>query len=148
MVLLCSERLQSCSIKANNHIVQNNHLEAGERYPLGLKGWATATAWAFGVLTQEVCAEVAKPEWWNDEGLKALSARVVRAAPDHGDANQMRAVVLSVMCGGWEVGPRSAVELTEAVTHFERAAALCPAPAGKAQLAGDAAWCRRRAGAM
>ena len=25
---------------------------------------------------------MAKPEWWNDEGLKALSARVVRAAPD------------------------------------------------------------------
>ena len=24
----------------------------------------------------------AKPEWWNDEELKALSARVVRAAPD------------------------------------------------------------------
>ena len=29
-----------------------------------------------------------KPEWWNDEGLKALSARVVRAAPGapHGNA--------------------------------------------------------------
>ena len=32
---------------------------------------------SFSVMTQEVCAEVAKPEWWNDEGLKALSARVV-----------------------------------------------------------------------
>ena len=33
----------------------------------------------------------AKPEWWNDEELKALSARVVRAAPDDGGANDMRA---------------------------------------------------------
>jgi hypothetical protein len=33
--------------------------------------------WAFNVPTADTCAEVAKPEWWNDEGLKALSARVV-----------------------------------------------------------------------
>ena len=30
------------------------------------------------MLIQEDCAEVAKPEWWNDKGLKAQSARVVR----------------------------------------------------------------------
>ena len=57
-------------------------LEARERYPVGSEGWARATAAAFDMLTQEACAEVAKPEWWSDEGLKALSARVVRAAPD------------------------------------------------------------------
>ena len=45
------------------------------------------------------CAEVAKPEWWNDEGLKALSARVVRAAPDELEANNMRARVLRGRCG-------------------------------------------------
>ena len=69
---------------------------------MGSEGWARATAEAFDMLTQEACAEVAKPEWWNDEGLKALSARVVRAAPDDLEANQMRAMVLagSVRLGG------------------------------------------------
>ena len=103
---------------------------------------------AFDMLTREVCDEVAKPEWWNDEELKALSARVVRAAPDDLTANEMRALVLSGMCGAWEAGHRSAAELMEAATQFDRAAALCPAPAGKAQLAGNAAMCRTAAGTM
>ena len=51
------------------------------------KLWAEATADAFDMLKQEECAEVAKPEWWNDEGLKALSATVVRAAPDDWQSN-------------------------------------------------------------
>jgi hypothetical protein len=56
---------------------------------VGSKGWARATAMAFNMLKLEECAEVAKPEWWSDEGLKALSARVVRAAPNHsGRSNQ------------------------------------------------------------
>ena len=98
------------------------------------------------MLTREACAEVAKPEWWNDEGLKALSARVVRAAPDEAVANQMRAEVLSGSRGdAWEVGPRSAAELKEAATHYERAAALHLAPAIKADLAGKAAQCRTKA---
>ena len=100
------------------------------------------------MLLQEECAEVAKPEWWNDEGLKALSASVVRAAPDDLQANQMRGAVLDGQCSAWEVGPRSAAELREAATHFERAAALHPAPAAKAGFAGNAAWCRSQAGAM
>ena len=100
------------------------------------------------MLTQEACTEVAKPEWWNDEGLKALSASVVRAAPDHVQANQMRARVLSGHGAAWEAGPRSAAEVREAATHFERAAALCPAPVVKAELADKAAWCRSKAEAM
>ena len=92
--------------------------------------------------------EVAKPEWWNDEGFKALSARVVRAAPDDMQANQMRANALGGMCGVWERGPRSAAELKEAAAHFERAAALHHAPAGKANLTGHAARCHRLADAM
>ena len=36
----------------------------------------------------------------------------------------------------------------EAAAHFERAAALHPAPAVKAELADAAAMCHRRAGAM
>ena len=62
---------------------------------------------------------MAKPEWWSDEGLKALSARVVRAAPDaHWQASQMRALVLSGRSGAWEAGPRSAAELSEAAAHL------------------------------
>ena len=100
------------------------------------------------MLSQEVCAEVAKPEWWDDEGLKALSARVVRAAPDVTQAHQMRALVLIGQHGAWEAGPRSAAELREAATHFERAAALHPAPSVKASFAGAAASCRSQAAAM
>ena len=100
------------------------------------------------MLTSEQCAEVAKPEWWNDEGLKALSASVVRAAPDDGSANRMRAIVLRGQRDDWEAGLRSAAELREAATHYDRAAALCPAPALKADYAENAAQCRRRAGGM
>ena len=115
---------------------------------MGSERWAEATAAAFTMLTQPVCAEVAKPEWWHDEGLKALSARVVRAAPDDGMAYQMRALVLSGRCDAWEAEPRSAAELKAAAKHFDRAAALHPAPAMKAQHAAAAAWCRTKAGAV
>ena len=88
--------------------------------------WAQATADAFGLLRgEEACAEVAKPEWWNDEGPKASSARVVRAAPNAERAHIMRALVLSWQrLDGWEAGPRSAAELKEAATHYDRGAAL------------------------
>ena len=56
--------------------------------------------------------------------------------------------MLTRLCAAWEAGPRSAAELMEAVTHYDRAAALCAAPAVKAELAGEAARCRRRAEAM
>ena len=95
-----------------------------------------------------MCAEAAKPEWWNDEALKALSAGVVRALPDEVGINEMRAIVLGGQSSAWEAGPRSAAELKEAATHFERAAVLHPAPVGKADYAGKAVWCRSRAGAM
>ena len=81
------------------------------------------------MLVREACNEVVKPEWWNDEGIKALSARVVRAAPNNVVAIAMRGMVL---CGRWSSGakeawPRSTAELEKAAAHFERAAALCPA---------------------
>ena len=115
---------------------------------MGSVGWARATARAFDLLRLPECDEVAKPEWWNDEGLKALSARVVRAAPDDAAAHQMRAVMLSGRSGTWEAGPRSAAELKQAATHYDRCAALCPAPAVKAQLADEAARCRSQAEVM
>jgi tetratricopeptide (TPR) repeat protein len=124
------------------------YLEAKARYPVGSEGWAAATAGAFTMLSQEACADVAKPEWWNDEELKALSARVVRAAPDEVQANQMRAIVLCGQCAAWEAGPRSAAELKKAATHFDRAAALSHAPAVKAALAAKAERFRSQAVAM
>ena len=79
---------------------------------MGSVQWATVTAWAFNILlTQEACAEVAKPEWWSDEGLKALSASVVRAAPNDIEAHRMRAMVVHGQSSAWEAGPRSVAEL-------------------------------------
>eukprot|EP00964_Phaeocystis_antarctica_P112294 scaffold76485_cov51-Phaeocystis_antarctica.AAC.2 len=124
-------------------------LEAKERYPVGSECWARATAKAFETLGHEQCAEVAKPEWWNDEGLKALSARVVRAAPNYVAADQMRAMVLSgVAYNAWEAGPRSAAELKAAAMHFDQCVALCDAPAMKVEFASYADWCRSKAEAM
>ena len=71
-----------------------------------------------------------------------LSARVVRAAPNHLGANNMRATELCGQCDAWEAGPRTAADLKEAAAHYERAATLCPAPAQKAALANNAAICR------
>ena len=137
------------ALSNSGHIVEaaQRYLEAKELYPVGSEGSASATAEAFNLLTQEECDEVAKPEWWNDEELKALSARVVRVVPNGLGANDMRALVLCGRCGAWEVGPRSAAELKEAAKHYERAAALHPAPVGKADLAGKAALCRQKAAA-
>ena len=121
-------------------------LEAMERFPAGSEHWASATAKVFVVLhaQRESGNEVATPEWWN-----AFSARVVKTAPNDGGASIMRAVVLSGQCdGAWKVGPRSAAELNEAAEHFERAAVLCPFPAQKARLAGEADFCRRHAAAI
>ena len=135
----------------SGHLVEaaQRYLEAKERYPVGSGYWAKATANTFDTLRVKECAEVAKPEWWNDEGLKALSARVVRAAPNNQAANLMRAAVLrGVTFGAWEAGPRSAAELKEAAAYFERAAALCHAPAGKVEFPSAADWCRRKAEAM
>ena len=135
----------------SGHYVEaaQRYLEAKERFSVGSEMWARATAAAFDKLGREECREVAKPEWWNDEGLTALSARVARAAPNEVEANDMRAAVLSgVSHGAWEAGPRSAAELKEAAAHYDRAAALCPAPAVKANRVSLAAWCRSQAEAM
>ena len=116
---------------------------------MGSEGWVKATAQAFNVLKLEECAEAAKPEWWNDEGLKALSARVVRAAANEESAHAMRALVLSGVGGvAWGPGPRSAAELKEAATHFERAGALSNTPVLRAEKTRLAGLCRSQAEAM
>ena len=135
----------------SGHYVEaaQRYLEAKERYLVGSERWAGATANAFHMLRHTECVEVAKPEWWKDEELKALSARVVRTLPNDMTANQMRAVVLSGLYGDvWEAEPRSAAELKEAAAHFDRIAALHPAPAMKARFAGRADVCRSRAEAL
>jgi hypothetical protein len=118
------------------------YLEAKERYPEGSAMWGPATARAFDVLKQAACDEVAKPEWWNDEDLKVLSAQVVTAAPQDTTCHYMRAVVLSAMTDAWKVGPRTGAELEEAAVHFEQAGELSPAPAGKEGCARMAKLCR------
>jgi len=124
-------------------------LEAKEREPVGSEDWAAATAKAFDMLRQEECSEVAKPEWWNDEELKALSARVLRAGPNEAPALAMRALMLFGLRGdSWEVGSRSAAELKEAATLYDRLVVLCDAPAGKAAYASYAIQCRTLAAAM
>ena len=140
------------ALNNSGHVVEvaQRFLEAKERYPVGSRPWGRAAAAAFGALMQKE-SDVAKPEWWNDEGLKALSARVVRAAPNDVTANEIRAVVLSGepwMDNGaatpWEMGPRSAAEFEKAATHYDRAAALSPALAVTAQFIRAANLCRTR----
>ena len=103
---------------------------------------------AFDLLRNRRCAEAVKPEWWNDEALKALSASVVETLPNHNLAKQMRAHVLSGQCIAWKAGPRSAAELLEAALLFAQAAAMHCAPAMQASLAGNAEYCLSQAQAM
>ena len=132
------------ALASSGHFVEaaQRFIEARERVPVGSEHWARATAGAFTALSQEACDEVAKPEWWNDEGLKALSARVVRAAPNDAAAQKMRALVLNGVSRTWAAGPRSQAEFNEAAAHWDRAAALCDAPAMQAEMASMAVWCR------
>ena len=66
-------------------------------------------------------ARTPKPEWWTDEGLKALSLRVMAAGPSTFLAVVMRAEVLSGWHRSWEVGPRTTEELKEAARCSQRA---------------------------
>ena len=137
-------------LSSSGHKVEaaQRFLEAKERYSVGSEDWATATANAFLLLRHEECAKVVKPEWWNDEELKALSARVVWAAPNEAGAHSMRAWVLNGHFSAWEAGPRSAAELMEAAAHYDRSAALSNAPWAKANRARLAGLCRSVAEAM
>ena len=115
-------------------------LKAMELYEEGTKGWAEAAAESFDLLKHPDCDEEPKPEWWNDEALKALSARVVALAPDRHQPCAMRACVLVGDTfskphwkegAHWNVGPRTAAEVKEAATWYRRAAMLTRSPAGK-----------------
>ena len=119
-------------------------LNAMELYEEGTVDWAGSAACAFDLLKLERCDDAPKPEWWNDEGLKALSAQVVAVAPDSNDACAMRARVL---CGGalfkapWNAGPRTAAEIKEAAAWYRRAAMLTRTPATKLRFDNEARQC-------
>jgi len=109
-------------------------LKAMELCEYGTKQWADSAAGAFDLLKQPECREVPKPEWWNDEALKALSARVVALAPDTPHPRAMRARVLTGDTLGksdWNAGPRTAAEVKEAATWYWRAAIAIDIPAAK-----------------
>ena len=104
---------------------------------MGMSGselWAKLASGAFDMLKHPDSRVVPKPEWWNDEGLKALSARVVAVVPDDSSACTMRAYVL---CGDafceapWNAGSRTAAEIKEAAKWFRRAVAVAHVPATK-----------------
>jgi len=113
-------------------------LKAMELYKDGTENWAVAAGATFELLTLPDCDEVPKPEWWNDEGLKALSARVMALTPSHAACGPQSCCMRArVLCGDalgkspWNVGPRTAADIKEAATWYRRAATLALAPADK-----------------
>jgi len=119
-------------------------LKAMELYPDGIEYWAKAAAAAFDVLWNDECREAPKPEWWNDEALKALSARVVATSPDTPQPCSMRARVLegdAFFEANWNVGLRTAAEIKEAATWYRRAAMLTRVPATKLEYEKRAHQC-------
>ena len=97
------------------------------------------------MLKDDDCREMPKPEWWNDEALKALSARVVAAAPNDPASCGMRAWVLSGDAvfenSPWDMEQRSAAEIKEAATWYRRAATLSVLPAHKLRYERSASRC-------
>ena len=99
-------------------------IKAMELHEEGTEHWADSAASAFDLLRLDDCDDGPKPEWWNDEALKALSARVVSLAPCKAQPCAMRA---DVLCGdalglaSWNAGPRTAAEIKEAATWYRRA---------------------------
>ena len=123
-------------------------LKAMELHEDGTKQWGTAAAESFDLLKTPDCRDAPKPEWWNDEGLKALSAQVVALVPDGYTSCAMRARVL---CGDalgkehtapWNAGPRTAAEVKDAATWYRRAARVSvTAPVDTQRDELHASWC-------
>ena len=98
------------------------------------RSWAMTAASAMAVLMMDACCDVPKPEWWSDEGLKALSAEVVAILPDDDyesvNACLVRAQVLAGVVVGASDTPwprlemRTSKELEEAGFWFRRYGAL------------------------
>ena len=119
-------------------------LKAMELCEDGTNDWAEAAAESFDLLKHPDCDEEPKPEWWNDEALKALSARVVAAAPDGHQQCAMRAVVLSgdaIYTTSWNAEPRTAEEIKESATWWRRCARVALSPAEKTRCEDFASEC-------
>jgi len=102
-------------------------LKAMELFEEGTENWATSAACAFHLLELPDCVAMPKPEWWNDEALKALSVRAVAVAPGHHKTLALRARVLSGHVLGeasWHAGPRTAAEVKEAAKWYRRDAGV------------------------
>tara|TARA_B110001452_G_scaffold26754_1_gene20994 strand:+ start:1558 stop:2379 length:822 start_codon:yes stop_codon:yes gene_type:complete len=120
------------------------YLKAMELSEDGTDVWASAVSGAYETLQHQESDELPKPEWWNDEGLKALSARVVAIAPNDASAPKMRGCVLSggaVFETSWNAGPRTAAEIKEAATWFRRAASVDYSQAARRHYEESASRC-------
>ena len=110
--------------RAADHVqAASAYLTASELFPPDSQKWALSIAEAFDELRG--CDAAPKPEWWHDEALKELSARVFAVDPTMYPAIRMRAMVLAGAHEAWELGPlgpRSAAELKEAARLSWRAA--------------------------
>ena len=135
-------------------------LKAMEIYPITwelkdrTKHWARSVASAFDVLKNDACSDLPKPDWWNDEALMELSARVLAEAPDECGAMNMRANVLGHLVAPchdrgppfrWDVVSRTCAEIKEAATLYRRAAARAVAISDKERFANLARICDKAA---
>ena len=121
-------------LERSNHYAEAApvQLKAMELSEEGTKRWASSAAGAFDILKHPDCREMPKPEWWNDEALKALSARVAALSPDRHESCGMRARVLSgdaLSKAYWTAGPRTAAEIKEAASWYRRGAMVAHTPA-------------------
>tara|TARA_B110001452_G_scaffold257290_1_gene251351 strand:- start:323 stop:1432 length:1110 start_codon:yes stop_codon:yes gene_type:complete len=119
------------------------YLKAMDLYEDDTAPWAGAAAGAFGTLNCQdppsigptplmgckplrVADKVPLPVWWNDQGIKALSARVVAAAaPEDWPAYSMRGFALAgealgLQSAHWGESLRTPEEMKEAATWFRR----------------------------
>jgi len=119
-------------------------LKAMELYEEGTEAWAEAAGATFFALMSPDCDGATKPEWWTDEALKALSVRVVAAAPHQHMPCGMRGRVLegsALSMAPWNVGPRTAAEIKEAATLHRRAQLLTRSSAEKRACEQRASQC-------
>ena len=122
------------------------NLNAMELHEEDTEAWAKAAANACVTLLADDL-QVRMPEWWNDDGLKALTARIVAVAPDYPNVHMVRASALSGLypSGSFQdhliPGPRTAPELKEAAAWFRRAAKSGPSGTNLEEVA-SACDCR------
>ena len=126
-----------------------------EKKSAALQNWARAAAHAFDLLKTSQCHDVSKPGWWSDDGLKALTARMVAVVPDISTVCVMRAAVLSSPLLAHEHPPwiadaesRKASDIKEAATWWRRGAELAWVSSETDEFHRYAAWCDETARLM